>query len=118
MENKRKLRFVASLFARHVFEFTGLEDFATFDAFHIFVLFVTRHDLDARMFARLGGYALGHRWRDRSHKSGCYQPRAGLANIPEFGGILARLECLSSKKALRTAPGSWLLANTLDSARS
>jgi len=35
----------------HVLEFTGLEDFAAFEAFHEFSVFFPGHDLHARMLA-------------------------------------------------------------------
>src|SRR4051812_29516957 len=35
----------------HIFEFTGLEDFATLQALHVFSFFITRDDLHARMLA-------------------------------------------------------------------
>ncbi|HKD91219.1 MAG TPA: hypothetical protein VKB56_04925, partial [Terriglobales bacterium] len=39
------------VFNCHVFEFAGLEDFATLLAFHEFGVFVARHNLHTRMFA-------------------------------------------------------------------
>src|SRR6059058_3692017 len=40
------------LFNVHVLEFTGLEDFAALQAFHVFGVIIARNDLHARVLAR------------------------------------------------------------------
>src|SRR6266849_6233176 len=87
-------------FDGHVFEFAGFEDFTALQAFDEFFVFLAGHDLHTRVLALchvtslLG--ELGRRgW---SHKSGCWISlfRAARGFSPEFGGILDRLEALSS----------------------
>jgi hypothetical protein len=67
-----RLSFVAAaLFDTHVLEFAGLEHFAAFQAFHVFGVLLTAHDLDAWVFAGWALNYLGAGWRHfRSHKSG------------------------------------------------
>ena len=44
------------LFYRHVFEFTGFEDFAALEALDEFGVFLTGNDLHARVFTRCHGW--------------------------------------------------------------
>jgi len=44
---------LAAFFNAHVFEFTGFEDFATFQALHKFRIFVAAYDLHTWVLARL-----------------------------------------------------------------
>src|ERR1700704_2733923 len=58
-----------AFFQRHILELAGLEDIATFLAFHIFRVFVARDDLHPGMLALLpAGLWRGLRGMVRSHK--------------------------------------------------
>jgi hypothetical protein len=52
------LRFLVEVgfFDGHVFEFTGFEDFAAFEALDEFGVFLTGNDLHARVFTRCHGW--------------------------------------------------------------
>jgi len=51
MLSRSELVRVFHFFNGHVFKFAGLEDVATFFAFHVFGIFVAGNDLDTGMFA-------------------------------------------------------------------
>jgi hypothetical protein len=53
-----RLRFLVEVgfFDRHVFEFTGFEDFAALEALDEFGVFLTGNDLHARVFTRCHGW--------------------------------------------------------------
>ncbi len=62
----------AAIFYGHVLEFTGLKDFAAFQALYEFGVFFAGHDLHARMLTLIHFASLIGDWRRRgwSHKSG------------------------------------------------
>jgi hypothetical protein len=98
-----RLSFVAAaLFDTHVLEFAGLEHFAAFQAFHVFGVLLTAHDLDAWVFAGWALNYLGAGWRHfRSHKSGdSIGKKVGEPVSPEFHGILDPSRALSRAEML------------------
>jgi hypothetical protein len=97
--NRGNLHFLrVALFDVHIFELTGLENFATLEALDKFRVLIARNNLDARMTARLFHILVlridgrvGH--LNRSHTETL--PVSGA--IPSrMRGILERLESLSS----------------------
>jgi len=49
----------------HVFEFAGIKDFSTFQAFHEFSIFIAGYDLHARVFTLFHAFALIGKLRRR-----------------------------------------------------
>lgn len=76
----------------HVFEFTGLKDFAAFGALHEFEVVLAGYDLDAGMLAGASVFLLFGR---RRRRESAHKPVARFARwsedviLPEIGGILA-----------------------------
>jgi hypothetical protein len=77
---------LGSFLDAHVLELAVVEDFAAFQAFHEFSVFVAAHNLHAWMLARwFLVYALRRSRRLGGHKSGrVLNIRDGGTNAPEF----------------------------------